>query len=273
MASLTRSPTFRTFQKNTSQSPKVLVEDCEDVFNEVANANVVVTVDADKRVGAFSNKFVIAAAAAAGETIAAEAIAALNLSGAFGIRMWIKCSVAAADGNLQLLLGETALIASPTEVINIPALAAGVWREVLVPLASAGASRDAIISVGLRYTVDLGACDVFIDDLRAVYSQTAASRNAANAVIGSKIVRGAEPPAVNGQVAVALNSSIPGTAFRNAVSVGIHGRMPAGTRCTPAGVLTGTPAAGTAGTYTLIANGVGMNGRLSSQAFNLVIAA
>lgn len=272
MASLTRIPTFRTFQKNIAQSPTVLVEDCEDVFSELVDADNTVTVNTDKKVGVYSNRFVIAAGMAAGDIAATEAIAALNLSGAYGIRMWIKSSVAAAAGNLQLLLDETANCASPSETINIPALAANEWREVLLPLASAAADRNAIISVGLKYTTDLGACTIFIDDLRAVYSQTEASRGIANAIIGSKVVRGAEPPTVVGQVAVALNSTIPGTAFRNAVSIGIHGRLPAGVYCTPAGVLGGTPAAATNGTYPLIANGVGMNGRISSASFNLVIA-
>ena len=144
----------------------ILVEDCEDAWNEATNGDITCTSDAaDHKVGAASAKFAIAAGATAGDFVSEE-IASADFSTANTIRMWAKCSVDTAAGNLQLLLDDTASCASPIETLNIPALTADVWKQVSIPLANP-ASDTAIISVGMKYAVDIGACDIWFDDIQA----------------------------------------------------------------------------------------------------------
>jgi len=68
---------------------------------------------------------------------------------------------------LQLVLDETAACASPDETLNIPALAAGVWRYVRLAVTGAGTTRDATISIGINAASDPGAATLFVDDIRA----------------------------------------------------------------------------------------------------------
>lgn len=150
------------------KSNNLLIEDCEDVWNESVDADVTVSVVTDAKAGTNSNKFVVAATAVAGDILATEAIPATDISTATDCRFWIKTSVATAAGDLQLLLSEAANAATPAETLNVPALVANTWTYVKVALASAAASRDAIISVGLKYAVDIGACDIYIDDIQAL---------------------------------------------------------------------------------------------------------
>jgi len=146
----------------------VIVEDCEDAWNESVGPDVTSTLDTtDKKVGAGSAKLAVAAGASAGDILATEAIEPLNITNAYQIALWIKCSVATVAGNLQLLLDNDAKCVSPLETLNIPALEAGTWTRVALPLATP-ANLTAIISVGLKYAVDIGACDIWLDDITAI---------------------------------------------------------------------------------------------------------
>lgn len=147
---------------------QIRLENCEDVWDELVDVDATVSLSTDAKEGTYSNKFVIAAGMAAGDIIATEAITSVDISTATDIKFWIKCSVNTSSGDLQLLIDETASCASPSQVINVSALTANVWQEVTVGLTASAADLDAIISVGLKYTVDIGACDVYIDDVRAI---------------------------------------------------------------------------------------------------------
>lgn len=146
----------------------VIVEDCEDAWDESVDPDVTSELDTtDKKVGAGSVKLAVAAGASAGDILATEAITSLNIANAYQIALWIKCSVNTEAGDLQLLLDNDAKCVSPLETLNIPALVAGEWTRVALTLATP-ASLTAIISVGLKYTVDIGACNIWLDDITAV---------------------------------------------------------------------------------------------------------
>ena len=146
----------------------LLIENAEDPWNETTNPNVTSTADVvDFRVGAGSAKLVVAIGSVAGEILASEAITSTNLSTATAIRLWIKSSIATAAGNLKLLLDDTASCASPIESIDFPALLAGQWTLVTLPLVTPGACT-AIISIGIKQVIDLGACVINIDEVRSV---------------------------------------------------------------------------------------------------------
>ena len=145
-----------------------LIENCDDAWSESVDTDVTSTADtSDYKAGSASAKLEVVAGASAGDILATEAITSLDLSKASEVRLWIKCSVATASGDLQLLLDDTANCASPLETLDIPALSANTWTQVTLPLANPG-SDTAIISVGLKYVTDLGACTIWIDDVKGV---------------------------------------------------------------------------------------------------------
>jgi hypothetical protein len=150
-----------------SLSGGLLIEDCEDAWNEQAVSNVTSTADVDCKVGSYSAKMAVGAAVAAGAILGSEAIPSLDLSTRKQISLWIKSSVTINANDLQLLLDQHANCASPLESLNIPALVANTWTKIALTLANP-ASDIAIISIGAKMVVDKGAFDLFIDDVRAI---------------------------------------------------------------------------------------------------------
>lgn len=142
-----------------------IIDDCQAAW--AASVNVTATADtAAKKVNAKGAKLVIAAGFATG-LVATRDFAAVDLSGFKYIGFWIKSDIPVAANVLQLVLDETAACASPDETLDIPALAAGVWRYVRLAVTGAGAARDAAISVGINAASDPGAATLFVDDIRA----------------------------------------------------------------------------------------------------------
>lgn len=126
----------------------------------------------DFKLSGGSFKMVVATGASAGDLLATQDIAALDLSGYDYIELWIKSTVTTVAGNLKLLLDDTALCASPLETLSVPALTADTWTFVRIALANPELDT-AIISVGLEYDSDLGACTIWVNDIKAVLDHTA----------------------------------------------------------------------------------------------------
>ena len=141
-------------------------------FDEKTDSDFTQSLDTkDRKQGSQSLKMVIAAGASAGDFVT-DSIASKNLSGYDTIEMWVKSTVATSAGNLKLLLDDTASCASPLETLSIPALSADTWTFVRMSLSNPE-TDTAIISVGLEYDSDIGACTVWIDDISAVANDTA----------------------------------------------------------------------------------------------------
>jgi len=141
-------------------------------FDEATDGDFTQSLDTkDKKQGSQSLKMVIASGASAGDFVS-DSISSTNISGYDTIEMWVKSTVATSAGNLKLLLDDSASCASPLETLSIPALAADTWTFVRMSLANPE-TDTAIISVGLEYDSDLGACTVWIDDIVAVANDTA----------------------------------------------------------------------------------------------------
>lgn len=146
----------------------VVIEDCEDAWNEYVDPDVTSDIDTtDKKVGSASVKLTVADTASGGDILATEAITSLNMSDAWQVALWIKCSVDVSAGYLQLLLDDTANCASPLETLNIPALTANTWTRVALPLANPSA-LTAVISIGIKQVADIGACTIWLDDITAI---------------------------------------------------------------------------------------------------------
>jgi hypothetical protein len=154
------------------------IHSCDAAFDETIDSDITVTADTKtKKQGTASNKFVIAAGAGAGD-IATDSITSKNISGYDYIEFWARSTVAAAAGNLKIYLDDaiitTSTIAAGTvlERRDVPALSADTWTFCRVDLAKAELDT-AIISVGLAYTTDIGACTIWLDDLKAVKNDEA----------------------------------------------------------------------------------------------------
>ena len=71
-----------------------------------------------------------------------------------------------------MLLDDTAQCASPIESLSIPKLDADIWTYVRLAL-STPELDTAIISIGLKYTVDIGAGTIWLNDVNSVLDSTA----------------------------------------------------------------------------------------------------
>jgi len=149
-----------------------LLHSCNEVFDETVDSDFTASVDTeDKKKGTGANKFVIAAGASAGD-IATDSIDSKDISKYDYLECWVKSTVATSAGNLKILLDDTASCATPIETLSVPALSADTWTYVRIALANPE-TDTAIISVGLEYDSDLGACTVWLDDIKAVQNDTA----------------------------------------------------------------------------------------------------
>ena len=145
---------------------------CNATFDEKTDGDFTQSLDTkDRKQGTQSLKMVIAAGASAGDFVT-DSITSKDLSQYDYIEMWVKSTVATSAGNLKLLLDDTASCGSPLETLSIPALSANTWTFVRMALSNPN-TDTAIISVGLEYDSDLGACTVWIDDISAVENDTA----------------------------------------------------------------------------------------------------
>jgi hypothetical protein len=105
------------------------------------------------------------------------------------------------------------------------------------------------------------------------YSSPASLKDCGGANAAAKLVAATAPVQIDAVEGSPLTSSVPALAFTNELAVGLIGALPPGVVCSRRGVISGTPAVDSAGTYTLIANAMGASGRLSSIPFNLVVTA
>ena len=145
---------------------------CAEAFDETVDSDITVSLDTkDKRQGSQSCMVVIAAGASAGD-IATDSITSKDISGYDYIEFWAKSTVATSASNLKILLDDTASCASPLETLDVPALTADTWTFCRVALANPE-TDTAIISVGLEYDSDIGACTVWLDDISVVRNDTA----------------------------------------------------------------------------------------------------
>lgn len=159
-----RTPLYFRYVKILGED--LVVEDCEDAWNESVGANMTSEVDAaDKKAGTNSAKL-SATGDVADEAILATEILAEDLTLYKAITCWIKVSVAKIAGGLSLLLDDTASCASPLEVLPFPALDAGVWTKCILVLKDPSA-LSALISIGMKSTGLTAGQIIHLDDVRA----------------------------------------------------------------------------------------------------------
>ncbi len=145
-----------------------LIEDCEDVWviGCDADENTISVEGTIKKVGTYSVKNAVQAAADAGDIIATEVLTSTNMTAYDGFGVWMYSSVALAAGDWQLLFDDTEGCTSPILTYNIPAMSATTWYWFYFEGGTSLASATAIVSVGLKQVNDKGAMNFYIDDVR-----------------------------------------------------------------------------------------------------------
>lgn len=142
------------------------VHDGQSAFDEQTITGVTNSTDSSDFVnGTKSAKIEVAATASSG-VLASDVITSVDLTGAEWFAIWIKSSIAVDEGDLEIQLSETADLGGTSKDIDLPALNANEWTLCVVP---AGTMTDlnAIISVGIAQTSDLGAFTLNIGSWRA----------------------------------------------------------------------------------------------------------
>ena len=141
------------------------VQDCEDKDDWTGSAEITLTDDTTNRMRG-TNCLKVAVGAAFTTGIAAyDDFTSVSYAAYTHLHLWIKSSVATSAGDLQILLDDTSGCASPLETLDIPALVAGTLTEVEVALSDASL-LTAVISAGINIATDLGAMNIYIDDIR-----------------------------------------------------------------------------------------------------------
>ncbi|MBA7548011.1 hypothetical protein ES705_40455 [subsurface metagenome] len=147
----------------------LLIEDCEDAWDEYVQANVTSTADAaDKIVGAASSKLDVAVDVAVGR-LATEAFAPKDLSPYKYLKVWLKSSIAINGGDLDIMLDDHAQCVSPLKELAIPALSADTWTQFALDMGDTS-GLTAIISIGIDMNNDKGAFIFHTDQVRATES-------------------------------------------------------------------------------------------------------
>ncbi|MBA7540336.1 hypothetical protein ES705_32633 [subsurface metagenome] len=148
----------------------LLIEDCEDAWDEYVQAEVTSTADAvDKIVGAASAKLDVGVDAAVGR-LATEAFAPKDLSPYKYLKVWLKSSIALDAGDLDILLDDHAECVSPLKELAIPALSADTWTQLALDMGDTS-GLTAIISIGIDMNTDKGAFIFHIDQVRSTESE------------------------------------------------------------------------------------------------------
>lgn len=143
----------------------VLIDDCEDAWDEYVQANVTSTADAvEKKIGAASVKMAVADAASVGR-LATEAISA-DLSPYKYLKAWVRSSINLNAADLSILLDEHAQCISPLKDLSLPAITADTWTEILLDMGDTS-GLTAIISIGVDMDLDKGIFNFWIDQVRA----------------------------------------------------------------------------------------------------------
>ena len=110
-------------------------------------------------------------ASAGGNDLITDSITSLDISGHTHVEFWCRSTVATSAADIHILLDNTASCASAVETLALPALTANTDTFVRIALSNPR-SATAIISVGVRFTVDKGASVFWIDDIQAVDENT-----------------------------------------------------------------------------------------------------
>jgi hypothetical protein len=152
---------------STAENSMLLIDTCEtNIWDEYVAPNVTSTIDAVVyKIGTHSAKMDVAVDAAVGR-LATLDIASTDLTTYNYIKMWVYSTVTISSNDLLFLLDDTAACVTPLKSLDIGALTANTWTEVILALGDAS-TLTAIISIGVNMAIDKGAFIFYVDQVRA----------------------------------------------------------------------------------------------------------
>jgi len=129
----------------------LVVEDCEDTWDEQVIGNVTDTSDTtDYKVGSASAKFEIAALFGLG-LVGSEVVALATMAPYTVMWGWVKSDRIAAVDDYRIELDNVVLCGAPQVQCSIPALVANVWKFCFMPVvAGSFAAATLPISIGIE---------------------------------------------------------------------------------------------------------------------------
>ena len=136
-----------------------------------SSGSVTIVADSEDRKAHSASTRMYLSSVSAG-TVGYKDVSSLDLRKYDTLEFWFKSSVAHTAGNLTIVLGEASALATPRETINVPAADARTWTYMRVSLANPEL-LSAITSVGLKYVTGTSTRYVWINDIKAVDSQSA----------------------------------------------------------------------------------------------------
>jgi len=146
-----------------------IIHDCERLFDENEDGDFTQTLETeDKKLGGSSLRLKIAGSASANDFVG-DSFTALDIRDTTHFEMWIKCSVSVTAGQFDMILMEGV---QTRETLSVPALVADTWTYIRVELANPELD-DLLDTIRFRYTSDIAACFVWLDDIKAVQNDKA----------------------------------------------------------------------------------------------------
>jgi|GEM_PF-1600945 len=145
-------------------SSALLVEDCEDAFNEQVIGGCTQDV-ATGKVGTYCAT--TATVTIGATTLIASEVISKDLSTYDGIYWWAKATISTVADDLELHLSQHVNCATPEETLAYPALTANTWRQCFARLADPS-GVPAVISVGVYQKTNLADATFSIDDIEAL---------------------------------------------------------------------------------------------------------
>lgn len=147
------------------------IHDCETAWT--ASANVTATANTTyAKVGTYAAKLAVGSSFVTG-LVAYKTLTSTDYSGYQKVSFWIMATVNQAAGDFSIKLCSDTAGAVAVDTFSVPALTANVPRYFTIDTSAALGS--AIQSVALYINTDNGAVDIYLDDIFAVKSNTAAS--------------------------------------------------------------------------------------------------
>ncbi len=162
LAAVTSPPNGTSLRLN-----EIVVNDCETEWTDV-DAECASSLDtgaAYHKVGTYANKCTLSATAA-GICAYGDTPNATNGSLYTHVKLWIYSSLALTAGDFQVGASNSADFSTGQEYVDVPAVAQNTLTRVIIPLSAGIKALTSIDSIGLKLVADLGAVNIWIDDIR-----------------------------------------------------------------------------------------------------------
>ncbi len=133
----------------------IIMHSADTLWTNVGGSNITVTLETvDKKEGTGSVEIDVATAFTTGQIARQTLSPALDLSQYDSFSFWMKSERVTLKGQLEFIIDDDADCTSPSELIAVPVLTAGLWKDVQVGISKA-TIRTSIACIGFNIATDL----------------------------------------------------------------------------------------------------------------------